>query len=111
MELTVSLATIGRLIGLARAIEAQDPATDDAVRTLLGGLPDGELAEVLALALIGRGSFDPGEWDEALEAGDDKEETEESIVDQLLDMPMLAGYLAAGLSAFDLSCDATGPID
>ncbi len=114
MELTVSLATIGRLIGLARAIEAQDPATDDAVRTLLGGLPDGELAEVLALALIGRGSFDPGEWDEALEAGDDEDETgetEESIVDQLLDMPMLAGYLDAGLAAFDLSCDATGPID
>ena len=33
------------------------------------------------------------------------------VVDQLLDMPMLAGYLDAGLTAFDLSCDAIGQID
>lgn len=135
MELTVSLETICRLIVRARELEAQVPAieTDDEddptdsddplavledeaneaieeeVRTLLDDLADDEVAEVLALALVGRGSFDASEWDEALEEAN--EEDAASIVDQLLDMPMLAGYLDAGLAAFDLSCDGMGQID
>lgn len=135
MELTVSLETICRLIVRARELEAQVPAIenddeDDAtdsddplavledeaneaieeeVRTLLEDLADDELTEVLALAMVGRGTFDASEWDEALEEAN--EETADSIVDQLLDMPMLAGYLDAGLTAFDLSCDGMGQID
>jgi hypothetical protein len=135
MELTVSLETICRLIVRARELEAQVPAienddeddptdTDDPlavledeaneaieeeVRTLLEDLADDELAEVLALAMVGRGTFDASEWDEALEEAN--EENADSIVDQLLDMPMLAGYLDAGLAAFDLSCDGMGQID
>jgi hypothetical protein len=135
MELTVSLETICRLIVRARELEAQVPAienddeddptdSDDPlavledesneaveqeVRTLLEDLADDEVAEVLALALVGRGSFDASEWDEALEEAN--EEDADSIVDQLLDMPMLAGYLDAGLAAFDLSCDGMGQID
>ena len=79
------------------------------MRTLLEDLADDELTEVLALAMVGRGTFDASEWDEALEEAN--EETADSIVDQLLDMPMLAGYLDAGLTAFDLSCDGMGQID
>jgi hypothetical protein len=135
MELTVSLETICRLIVRARELEAQVPAieTDDEndptdsddplavledeaneaieeeVRTLLEDLADDEAAEVLALAMVGRGSFDASEWDEALEEAN--EEDADSIVDQLLDMPMLAGYLDAGLAAFELSCDGMGQID
>lgn len=135
MELTVSLETICRLILRARELEAQVPAienddeddptdsddplavledeanetVEDEVRTLLDDLADDEAAEVLALALVGRGTFDASEWDEALEAAN--EEDSDSIVDQLLDMPMLAGYLDAGLAAFDLSCDGMGQID
>jgi hypothetical protein len=135
MELTVSLETICRLIVRARELEAQVPtieddeeddptesddpraaleeeaneAIEDEVRTLLEDLPDDELAEVLALALVGRGTFDAGEWDEALEEAN--ADDADSVVDQLLDMPMLAGYLDAGLAAFDLSCDGMGQID
>ena len=135
MELTVSLETVCGLIVRARELEAQVPAienddeddptdSDDPlavledesneaveqeVRTLLEDLADDEVAEVLALALVGRGSFDASEWDEALEEAN--EEDADSIVDQLLDMPMLAGYLDAGLAAFDLSCDGMGQID
>ena len=135
MDLTVSLETVCRLIVRARELEAQVPsiendeeedptdsddplavledeaneAVEDEVRTLLEDLADDEAQEVLALAFVGRGTYDASEWDEALEAAG--EESAESIVEQLLDMPMLAGYLDAGLSAFDLSCDGLGQID
>ena len=135
MELTVSLETVCRLIIRARELEAQVPAIEnddeadptdsddllavledeaneaieEEVRSLLEDLADDEVAEVLALAMVGRGTFDASEWDEALEEAN--EEDADSIVDQLLDMPMLAGYLDAGLTAFDLSCDGMGQID
>ena len=133
MELTVPLETVCRLIVRARELEAQVPAIEteededptdsddpyavledeantaieDEVRALLEDLADDEIAEVLALALVGRGTFDPSEWDDALDEGGDPEDA----LDQLLDMPMLAGYLDAGLAAFDLSCEGIGQID
>lgn len=135
MELTVSLEIVCRLIVRARELEAQVPAIEtddeedptdsddpmavledeanevieDEVRTMLEDLAEDEVAEVLALALVGRGTYDASEWDEALEAaGEDDAETN---VEQLLDMPMLSAYLEAGLTAFDLSCDGIGQID
>ncbi len=134
MELTVSLETICRLIMRARELEAQVPGNEndddeptdsddplavledeanetieEEMRTLLEDLADDELAEILALALIGRGTFDASEWDEALEEANN--DGTDSIVEQLLDMPMLGGYLDAGLAAFDLSCDGMGQND
>ena len=135
VELTVSIETVCRLIVRARELEAQVPSltadeeedvndaddefavmedeTNDTVEQelfeALDELPDDHLAEVLALALVGRGTYDASEWDEALEVANDKDG--ESPVDQLVEMPMLAGYLDAGLAAFDLSCDGVGQID
>jgi hypothetical protein len=135
MELTVSLDTLCRLIVRARELEAQVPAienddeddptdsddplaaledeaneaVEDEVRTLLEDLPEDEAAEVLALAWVGRGTYDASEWGEALEAAN--EDGNDAVIDQLLDMPMLAGYLDAGLAAFDLSCDGIGQVD
>jgi len=135
MELTVSLNTLCRLIVRARELEAQVPAienddeddptdsddplavledeanevVEDEVRTLLEDLPEDEAAEVLALALIGRGTYDASEWDDAVEAAN--EDDNDGVVDQLLDMPMLAGYLDAGLAAFDINCDGIGQVD
>ncbi|MBD3759434.1 DUF3775 domain-containing protein [Sphingomonadaceae bacterium G21617-S1] len=135
MELTVSLDTLSRLIVRARELEAQVPAietddeddptdsddplavledeaneaVEDEVRTLLEDLPEDEAAEVLALAWVGRGTYDASEWDEAIETAN--EDDNDSVVDQLLDMPMLAGYLDAGLAAFDINVDGTGQVD
>ena len=135
MELSVSLEAVCRLIVRARELEAQVPGietdeeedpqdTDDALSVIedeanesvtaeltaaLDDLADDQIAEVLALAWIGRGTYDASEWDEALEEANDP--GGESPVDQLLEMPMLAGYLDAGLAAFDLSCDGIGQID
>ena len=135
MELQTSLETICRIIIRAREMEAQVPAieTDDEedptdsdddravledeaneaveaeMLAVIEDLADDQQAEVLALAWIGRGTYDASEWEEALEEAADP--GNESIVDQLLEMPMLAAYLDAGLAAFDLSCDAIGQID
>ena len=135
MELTVSLETVCRLIIRAREMEAQVPSltadeeedpndaddpfavledeTNEAIEAeltaALDDLADDQLAKVLALAMVGRGTYDASEWDDALEAANDSDS--EPIVDQLLEMPMLAGYLDAGLAAFDLSCTGIGQID
>lgn len=134
MNLNVPLETVCRLIVRARELEAQVPtieadeeeeaedsddpyavledeantAVEAEVRALLDDLAEDELSELLALALIGRGTYDPSEWDDALdEAGGDSEEA----IEEMLDMPMLAAYLDAGLAAFDLSCEGMGQID
>ena len=135
MELSVSLDVVCRLIVRARELEAQVPGietdeeedpsdTDDGLSVIedeanesveaeltaaLDDLADDQIAEILALAWVGRGTYDASEWEDALEEANDT--GGESPTDQLLDMPMLAGYLDAGLAAFDLSCDGVGQID
>ena len=82
---------------------------EEEVQAQLDDLADDQLAELLALAWVGRGTYDPSEWDEAyVEAGE--LESEERI-DELLDMPLLGGHLEAGLAAFDYSCDGVGQQD
>jgi hypothetical protein len=135
MELTTPLEAICRLIVRARELEAQVPAieTDDEadptdsddefavledeaneaveeeVMAALDDLADDQITEVLALALVGRGTYDVSEWTDALEAAGDPDA--EDPADQLLEMPLLAAYLDAGLAAFDLSCDGVGQLD
>jgi hypothetical protein len=82
---------------------------EEEVQATLEDLAEDQLAEVLALAWVGRGTYDSSEWDEAFaEAGElDPDER----IDELLDMPLLAGHLEAGLAAFDYSCDGVGQSD
>jgi len=141
MDLLTPLETLCRLIIRARELEAQVPAADpeedadnvddfddddggealsvledelnsgveEEMRSTLEDLADDQLAETLALAWIGRGTYDSSEWDdafaEATEVGAD------SAIDELLDMPLLASYLDAGLAAFDYSCDGVGQVE
>jgi len=135
MELTVSLDTVCRLIVRAREMEAQVPAienddednptdsddplavledeaneaVEEEIQALVDDMGEEELYEILALALVGRGTFDASEWEEALEAA--AEDGAEAATTQLMDMAMLAAYLDAGLTAFDLSCEGLGQID
>ena len=135
MDLLTPLETICRLIIRARELEAQVPAieaddeedptdSDDEfavledesneaieqeMTALLDDLAEDQLQEVLALAWVGRGTYDVSEWDDALEEAADRDA--EDPVDQLLDMPTLAAYLDAGLAAFDLNCEGIGQID
>jgi hypothetical protein len=141
MELLTPLETLCRIIIRARENEAQVPADDpdedadnvddfdgeggagalstlqdelntgveEELRATLDDLADDQLAETLALAWVGRGTYDVSEWDDAFaEAG---ETDPESSIDELMDMPLLASHLEAGLAAFDFSCDGVGQMD
>ncbi len=141
MELLTPLETLCRLIIRARELEAQVPAQDpdedadnvddfddegedqalsvledelntgveEEMRATLDDLADDQLAETLALAWVGRGTYDVSEWDDAFAEANDVDP--ESSIDELLDMPLLASYLEAGLAAFDYSCDGVGQVD
>ena len=135
MDLSTPLDLICRIILRAREIEAQvpgiDPDNDDPVndsdderdvledeldetasdelRTAIEDLAEDQQAELLALALVGQGTYDASEWEDALEEAGDK--NAEPAADLLMDMPTLSENLEAGLAAFDLSCEGVGQID
>ncbi len=135
MDLLTPLETICRLIIRAREMEAQVPtnesddeedptdsddafavldddaneAVEEEIVALLDDLGEDQVQEILALAWVGRGTYDPSEWAEALEEAADS--NSEDAVDQLLDIPTLAAFLDAGLAAFDLNCEGIGQID
>jgi hypothetical protein len=140
MDLLTPLETICRLILRAKELEARVPAEDpdddpddvddlddeggealsvledelndgveEEVRALLDDLAEDQLAEIVALAWVGRGTYDSSEWDEAFEEANSLDS--EQKIDELTDMPLLAGHLEAGLAAFDFSCDGVGEVD
>ena len=141
MDLLTPLETYCRLILRAREMEAQVPASDpdedadnvddfdddaedqalsvledeintgveEEVRVTLDDLADDQLAEALALAWVGRGTYDVSEWDDAISEANDTDP--ESAIDEMMDMPLLAAHLEAGLAAFDYSCEGVGQND
>jgi hypothetical protein len=140
MDPLTPLDTLCRIVLRAREYEAQTPTdyegnespdnVDDADEETLSVLDDtlndsveeelkaafedlgeDQLAEVIALCWVGQGTYDAGDWDEAIEeaqslvsAGTD------GAIDELLEQPMLASVLESGLAAFDLSCDGIGDL-
>ena len=141
MDLLTPLETYCRLILRAKELEAQVPAADpdedpddvddfdddaedqalsvledelnsgveEEMRATLDDLADDQLAELLALAWVGRGTFDTSEWEDAIAEANDTDP--ESAIDELMDMPLLASHLEAGLAAFDYSCEGVGQND
>lgn len=132
MELTVPLESVCRIVLRAREFEVLIPDTDpdeasnptddravdvleddgdnpaeEELRAAIDDLADDEQREVVALALVGRGTYDASEWADALEAADDEAR---DTADYLLSLPLLGAYLEAGLAAFDLSCDGLGTL-
>jgi hypothetical protein len=82
---------------------------EEEIRATLDDLAEDQLAEVVALAWVGRGTYDASEWDEAF--AEASELGPEERMDELLEMPLLAGLLDAGLAAFDYSCEGIGQVD
>ena len=141
MDLLTPLETYCRLILRAKELEAQLPALDpdedadnvddiaddsedqslsvledelnsgveEEMRAALDDLADDQLAEALALAWVGRGTYDVSEWEDAFTEASDTDP--ESSIDELMDMPLLASHLEAGLAAFDYSCEGVGQND
>jgi len=135
MEPLTPIDTLCRIILRAREYEAQVPTDydggetpdnvdeegeetlsvlDDSINTSvqeeliasIEDLADDQRAELLVFAWIGQGTYDAADWDEAIEAANE----ENNIVEELMDMPMLASVLEAGMAAFDLNCDGIGDL-
>ncbi len=78
-----------------------DPTFEELVGAI-DALNEDEGLELIALSWIGRGDFEPEEWDEALEAA--REVPEKRIANYLTQMPLLGDYLEEGLAKFDMNC-------
>lgn len=132
MELTISLEDVCRIVLRAREYDAQVPAVDpddasnmaddkavdvleDSANTsieeelaaMIDDLNEDEQLELYALMLVGSGSYDAAEWDQAVSAAS---ETVTGITGELMQTPMLASLLETGLAAFDLNCDGIGQV-
>jgi Protein of unknown function (DUF3775) len=77
--------------------------SDDPVREeLLGAireLPEDERLQLVALAWLGRGTYDISEWDTAIETAGS--EHKKRAAEYLLGLPLLGDYLEDGLAMFE----------
>jgi hypothetical protein len=80
----------------------EDKPQDDAVRqelvSFINGLDEEEKMNLIALAWVGRGTYDLSEWQEALDTARNEHKTR--AAQYLLQLPLLGDYLADGLEAF-----------
>ncbi len=127
VDLGVSLETVATVVDHARAIQGTEEAdpeqlseddnseaallqddpedmTEDTLRLFIGELNEDEQAALIALAWVGRGDYDSGEWDEALRLARERDEARDAA-DYLLRMEMLGDLLAEGVAAFGLSIE------
>jgi hypothetical protein len=86
---------------------ANDPTAAE-IAGFIDALNDDEQVNLVALAWIGRGTFEPEEFEEAVETA--RNEQTNSTASYLLGLPLLADYLEEGLeklgySAGDIESD------
>lgn len=82
---------------------------EEELRAALDDLGEDQLAEVLAFCWVGQGTYDASDWDEAIAEAND-EVAAGGVVDELLDTPMLASVMEAGMAAFELTCEGVGDV-
>ena len=80
-----------------------DDATRDELSAFIRDMNEDEQATLVALAWIGRGSFAPEEFDEALETA--RRERVNRTEEYLLGLPLLADYLEEGLDRLGYSVE------
>ncbi len=86
--------------------DEMNSGVEEELTAALDDLAEDQLIEVLAFCWVGQGTYDVSEWDEALEEA----ANETKIIAELIDMPMLASVLEAGMAAFEISCDGVGDL-
>lgn len=84
--------------GLAE--EENDDLSDEELRELIEDLNVDEAAELVAITWVGRGDFEPEDFEQALQEA--RERAVGSTAKYLLGMPLLADHMEAGLDALDL---------
>jgi hypothetical protein len=86
-------------------------SVEEELHAVFEDLGEDQLAEVIAFSWVGQGTYDAADWDEAMAEAQDLVGTgTEAAIEELMEQPMLASVLDAGLAAFDLSCAGVGEI-
>ena len=93
----IAIDKVGEIIILARELDRAEEEFDAVIESL----NDDERANLVALMWIGRGSFDAGDWDEALATA--LEEASTPTAEYLKGSPHLADHLENGLDALGIS--------
>ena len=92
----------------------EDDINDSVEEELIAAFEDlgeDQLAEVIAFSWVGQGTYEAADWDEAMqEAQDLVSSGSAEAIEELMEQPMLASVLEAGLAAFDLSCAGIGDL-
>jgi len=132
VELAINPEKVCFIIAKARAFDAKEDVSDpdsgsngadDGMTDVLEDLPDevdatrlelvqfiraldeDEQTNLVALAWVGRGTYDLSEWSEALREA--RSEHNKRTAQYLLTLPLLGDYLQEGLAAFGLDCGAS----
>ena len=79
-------------------------ATKAELAEFIDGLNEDEQADLVALVWVGRGTYSPEQFDEAVETA--KAEHVSATKDYLLGTPLLGDYLAEGLEKMGVSVSA-----
>ena len=80
-----------------------DDATGSELAEYIRSLDDEEQINLVALAWLGRGTYEASDWTEALREAERAHN--KRTAEYLLGLPMLGDYLEEGLAAFGESCD------
>ena len=84
----------------------EDKPDDLSYRELMAflrALSEDEQIAVVALAWVGRGTYDISQWSEALKTA--RQEHNKRTAEYLTGLPLLADYLEEGLAAFGKDCE------
>jgi hypothetical protein len=81
-------------------VPVDDPAFAEA-KAQIEALNVDEQCALVALAWVGRGAYEPDEWDDAL--AEARAQHNRRTAEYLFGMPQLAANLEAGLDAFDIA--------
>ena len=84
-------------------------SVEEELQAVFEDLGEDQLAEVVAFCWVGQGTYEASDRDEAMEEAQDLVRGgTEGAIEEMLDQPMLASVLEAGLAAFDLNCNGVG---
>lgn len=96
-ERSIAIRKVAQVILLGHELERAEAE----LRGFIEGLPSDEQAELTAIMWIGRGAFEPEDWDDAVATAE--EEATTPTADYLIGTPHLSDNLEAGLEALGLS--------
>ncbi|HKD23776.1 MAG TPA: DUF3775 domain-containing protein [Rhizomicrobium sp.] len=86
--------------GMADVLEDQpDDATQQELAEYIRGLDIDEQVELVALAWVGRGTYDPSDWDDAV--AEARRAHNKRTAEYLFSLPMLGDYLEEGLAQIE----------